>query len=98
MMRKIKSGQMLYLLNATKRIEQGLPTAPKKQESLKRIVETKFHALDIKVAAMAANIEQLKHDVEGKTSSHNDEMPPMTTWFQIMPRFVVVVVPPLNLL
>ena len=46
---KTKQDQLSYLLEATVRIEKGLATLTRNQESLERIFETKLHDLDVKV-------------------------------------------------
>ena len=46
---KSKQDQLGYLIQATLRIEKGLATLTRNQESLERIVETKFHALYVKM-------------------------------------------------
>src|SRR5215216_4073643 len=47
---KTKQDQLTFLLEATMRIEKGLATLTQNQESLERIIETKFHDLDVKVS------------------------------------------------
>ena len=74
---KTKNDQMTYLLLATQRIEQGLANLVKNQESLERIVETKFHDLDVKVTEMATDLEKLKADVEAKLSDDDDDVLPL---------------------
>ena len=44
-----KHDQLGYLIQATLRIEKGLATLTQHQESLERIIETKFYDLDLKV-------------------------------------------------
>ena len=46
---KSKKVQLGYPIQATLRIEKGLATLTRNQESLDRIVETKIHDLDVKV-------------------------------------------------
>ena len=46
---KSKQDQPAYLIQATLRIQKGLATLNQNQESLKRIIETKFYNLDLKV-------------------------------------------------
>src|SRR3954466_5654868 len=46
---KSKQDQLAYLIQSTLRIEKGLATLTQNQESLERIVETKFYDLDVKV-------------------------------------------------
>ena len=58
-MLKTKQDQLSYLLEATVRIEKGLPTPTQNQESLERIIETKFHDLDVKVTEIQTTVEKL---------------------------------------
>ena len=46
---KTKQDQLIYLLEETTRIEQGLTTLTRNQASLERSFETKLHDLDVKV-------------------------------------------------
>ena len=56
---KTKQDQLSYLLEATVRIEKGLATLTQNQESLERIIETKFHDLDVKVTEIQTTVEKL---------------------------------------
>lgn len=56
---KTKQDQLAYLIQATLRIEKGLATLTQNQESLERIIETKFYDLDQKVTEMQTVVEQL---------------------------------------
>ena len=65
---KSKQDQLGYLIQstlriekglATLRIEKGLATLTKNQESLERIIETKFYDLDVKVTGIQTAVEQL---------------------------------------
>ena len=46
---KSKQDQLGYLIQATLSIEKGLATLTQNQESLERIIETKFYDIDLKV-------------------------------------------------
>ena len=46
------------------RIEKGLATLTQNQESLERIIETKFYDLDLKVIEMQTTVEQLQEEAE----------------------------------
>ena len=61
---KSKQDQLGYLIQATLRIEKGLATLTKNQESLERIIETKFYDLDLKVTEMQTTVEQLQEEAE----------------------------------
>ena len=61
---KSKQYQLGYLIQATLRIEKGLATLTQNQESLERVIETKFYDLDLKVTEMQTKIEQLQEEAE----------------------------------
>ena len=61
---KSKHDQLGYLIQATLRIEKGLATLTRNQESLERIVETKFYDLDLKVTEIQIAVEQLQEEAE----------------------------------
>ena len=61
---KSKQDQLGYLIQATLRIEKGLATLTQNQESLERIIETKFYDLDLKVTEMQTAVEQLQEEAE----------------------------------
>ena len=63
---KSKQDQLGYLIQSTLRIEQGLATLTKNQESLERIVETKFYDLDVKITEIQTAVEQLQEEAEEK--------------------------------
>ena len=61
---KNKQDQLGYLIQATLRIEKGLATLTQNQESLERIVETKFYYLDLKVIEIQTAVEQLQEEAK----------------------------------
>jgi flagellar capping protein FliD len=61
-MLKTKQDQLSYLLEATVRIEKGLATLTQNQESLERIIETKFHDLDVMVTEIQTTVEKLQEE------------------------------------
>ena len=63
---KSKQDQLGYLIQSTLRIEQGLATLTKNQESLERIIETKFYDLDVKITEIQTVVEQLQEEAEEK--------------------------------
>jgi hypothetical protein len=79
-MLKTKQDQPSYLLEATVRIEKGLATLTQNQESLERIIETKFHDLDVKVTEIHTTVEKLQEEVEDRSDR------PTTDAFQRVPR------------
>ena len=63
---KSKQDQLAYLIQSTLRIEKGLATLTQNQESLERIIETKFYDLDLKVTEIQTAVEQLQEEIEEK--------------------------------
>ena len=59
---KSKQDQLGYLIQATLRIEKGLATLTQNQESLERIIETKFYDLDLKVIEIQTTVEELQEE------------------------------------
>ena len=62
------------------RIEKGLTTLNQNQESLERIIETKFHDLDVKATEIQTIVNKLQEDVE----DHDDRR--MIDTLQRVPR------------
>ena len=77
---KSKQDQLAYLIQATLRIEKDLDTLTQNQESLERIIGTKFYDLDMKVSEMQPAIEQLQEEAEEKKGQAT------TDAFQRVPR------------
>ena len=77
---KSKQDQLGYLIQATLRIEKGLATLTQNQETLERIVETKFYDLDLKVTKIQTVVEQLREEAEEKRGKAT------TDAFQRVPR------------
>ena len=63
---KTKQDQLSYLLEATMRLEKSLATLSQNQESLERIIETKFHDLDVKDTDIQIVVEKLRDDAEDR--------------------------------
>ena len=61
---KSKQDHLGYLIQSTPRIEKGLATLTKNQESLERIIEQKFYDLDVKVTEIQTAVEQLQEEAE----------------------------------
>ena len=62
------------------RIEKGLATLTQNQESLERIIETKFHDLDLKDIEIQIAVEQLQDKAEERRGRSTTEA------FQRVPR------------
>ena len=61
---KSKQDQLAYLIQSTLRIEKGLATLTQNQESLERIIETKFYDLDLKVTEIQFAVEKLQEEAQ----------------------------------
>ena len=60
------------MIASTLRIEKGLATLTRNQESLERITEQKFYDLDVKVTEIQSVVEKLQDEVQekkGKTTT-----------------------------
>ena len=77
---KSKQDQLAYLIQSTLRIEKGLATLTQNQESLERIIETKFYDLDLKVTEIQTAFEQLQEEAEERRGKAT------TDAFQRVPR------------
>ena len=77
---KSKQDQLAYMIQSTLRIENGLATLTQNQESLERIIETKFYDLDLKVTDIQTVVEQLQEEAEEKRGKAT------TDAFQRVPR------------
>ncbi|KAE8811420.1 hypothetical protein D1007_11803 [Hordeum vulgare] len=90
---KTKTDQTNYLLHDTQSIERSLASLVKNQECLERIMESKFHALDIKLTKPTTIVDSKEVD-EAKLSSNDDGTTlSTTTKFTTMPRSCAVPVP-----
>ena len=86
---KTSKDQMQYLLEATLRIERSLANLTQTQASFERIIETKFHDLDVKVTEIQTTVEQLQGDVDAVRKARSDDSGddgPTTEQFQTVPR------------
>src|SRR5215216_6689619 len=67
-----KQIQLRHLVLATLRIEKSLANLTQNQESLERLIETKFYDLDLKVTEIQTAVEQLQDEAEerrGRTTT-----------------------------
>ena len=63
---KSKQDHLGYLIASTLRIEKGLATLTQNQESLERIIEQKFYALDVKVTEIQTAVVHLQEEAKEK--------------------------------
>ena len=71
---KSKQDQLGYLIQATLRIEKGLATLTQNQESLERIIETKFYDLDLKVTEIQTTVEELQEEAEERKGKSTTQL------------------------
>ncbi|KAE8776714.1 nucleolysin tiar [Hordeum vulgare] len=83
-----KGYQMSYLIRTIQGMKKNITNILLNQKSLERIVETKFHDLDIKVAELTTTVNQLKEEVDAlptpSSSSDDDDGPSLSTSTQFM--------------
>ncbi|KAE8809315.1 putative LRR receptor-like serine/threonine-protein kinase [Hordeum vulgare] len=61
---KTRDEQMSFLVSTIQGMEKKVSEILPKQKSLERIVETKFHDVDVKVMELTTTIQQLQHEVD----------------------------------
>ncbi|KAI5017495.1 hypothetical protein ZWY2020_042383 [Hordeum vulgare] len=88
--------------NSVQGMEKDIQEILQIQKSLERVMETKFHDMDVKVSELTTIVKQLQHEVdsveiphsedEGEDDDDDDEEspPPTTTQFSTRPRSAVV--------
>ena len=80
---KTRSEQMDLLLSSVLSMQKDIGNILKNQESLSRIVDTKFHILNNKVDELTVTVNELKKEVDGVPSPHttddDEDSPPLRT-------------------
>ncbi|KAE8811123.1 hypothetical protein D1007_12118 [Hordeum vulgare] len=90
---------MAFLISTIEGMEKNITDILLNQKSLERIVETKFHDLDIKVTELTTIVNQLKHEFDvlhtpsSRSGDDKDMSLPTTTQFRMQTRSAVVIVP-----
>ncbi|KAE8816425.1 nucleolysin tiar [Hordeum vulgare] len=77
---KTKSDQMTYLISTIQGMEKNINQIMLNQKSIERIVDTKFHDMDVKVTELTTTVNQLKQEVDAvpaPSSSDDDDNPPL---------------------
>ncbi|KAE8767565.1 nucleolysin tiar [Hordeum vulgare] len=93
---KMKNDHMAYLVSATQKMERNIADILLNQESLERIVETKFHDLDNKVIEQTIIVNALKHEVDAvplPISDDDNPTLPVTAQFMTQARSAIVAAP-----
>ncbi|KAE8793356.1 hypothetical protein D1007_32011 [Hordeum vulgare] len=94
--------QMVFLVITVQGMEKNIQEIMQNQKSLGRVVETKFHKMDMKVIELTTIVRQLQHEVdsmeiprsqdedEDDDDDEDESPPPTTTRFNTRPRSTVV--------
>ncbi|KAE8816256.1 hypothetical protein D1007_06105 [Hordeum vulgare] len=93
---------MDFLVSTVQGMEKNIHEIMQNQKSPERVVETKFHNMDVKVTELTTIVTQLQHedhsmeiphseDEDEEDDYHEDEsLPPTTTRFSTRPRSAIV--------
>ncbi|KAE8769868.1 hypothetical protein D1007_58464 [Hordeum vulgare] len=90
---KTQAKQMEFLVSTIHGMEKNIQEIMQNQKSLERVVETKFHNMDMKVTVLTTIVRQLQHEVDSMEipcsedededevddDDDEDESPPPTT-------------------
>ncbi|KAE8778167.1 hypothetical protein D1007_48977 [Hordeum vulgare] len=101
---RFQAEKMSFLVSIVQGMEKNIQEIMQNQKSLERVVETKFHNMDVKVTELTTIVRQLQHEVDSvdiPRSEDEDEYeyddddqdespPPTTTRFSTKPWSVVV--------
>ncbi|KAE8797580.1 nucleolysin tiar [Hordeum vulgare] len=95
--------QMAFLVSCVQGMEKNIQEILQNQKSLERVVETKFHDMDVKVTELNTIVKQLQHELasvkipcsDDDVNDDDDEesYPRTTTQFSTKPRYAVVPAP-----
>ncbi|KAI4981338.1 hypothetical protein ZWY2020_021823 [Hordeum vulgare] len=101
---RTKAKKMAFLVSSVQGMEKNIQEILQSQKSLEKVVETKFHDMNVKVCELTTIVKQLQHEVdsmeihrsyveEEKDDDDQEEEespPPTTTQFSTTPRPAVV--------
>ncbi|KAE8806068.1 hypothetical protein D1007_17746 [Hordeum vulgare] len=96
---RTQAEQMAFLVSSLQGMEKNIREILQHQKSLKRVVETKFQDMDVKVMELNSIVKQLQHDVDSvqiprSDDDDNDESPPRTsTHVSTKPRSATIPAP-----
>ncbi|KAE8811133.1 pumilio-like protein 1 [Hordeum vulgare] len=95
--------KMVYLVRTIQGMEKNIQEILQNHKSLERVVETKFHNMDVKITELTTIVRQLQHEVDSveiprsedededeDDDDEDDSPPPTTTRFSTKPRSAVV--------
>ncbi|KAE8783200.1 hypothetical protein D1007_43369 [Hordeum vulgare] len=100
---RTQAEKMAFLVSTFQGMEKNIQEIMQNHKSLERVVETKFHNMDIKLTKLTTIVRQLQHEVnsveiprskdEDDDDDEDGSPPPTTTRFSTQPRSVVVPAP-----
>ncbi|KAE8809321.1 hypothetical protein D1007_14116 [Hordeum vulgare] len=104
---RTQAKQMAFLVSTVQGMDKNIQEIMQNQKSLERVVETKFHNMDVKVTELTTITRQLQHEVdsmeipcskdedddEDDDDDEDESPPPTTTRFSTNPRTAVSTVP-----
>ncbi|KAE8786224.1 hypothetical protein D1007_40011 [Hordeum vulgare] len=61
---RTQAEEMAFLVSTIQGMEKNIQEIMKNQKSLERVVETKFHNMDVKVTELTTIVRQLQHEVD----------------------------------
>ncbi|KAE8800378.1 hypothetical protein D1007_24154 [Hordeum vulgare] len=96
--------KMVFLVSTVQGMEKNIQEIMQNQKSLERVVDTKFHNMDVKVTELTTIVRQLQHEVdcveiprsedededEDDDDDEDEYPPPITTRFSTRPRSAAV--------
>ncbi|KAE8789589.1 nucleolysin tiar [Hordeum vulgare] len=101
---RTQAEQMTFLVSTVQGMEKNIQEIMQNKKSLERVVETKFHNMDVKVTELTTIVIQLQHEVDSveiprskdeyeDDDDEDESPPPTTTQFNKRPQSVVVPAP-----
>ncbi|KAE8775605.1 nucleolysin tiar [Hordeum vulgare] len=93
---RTQSEKMAFLVSSIQGMEKNIEEILQNHKSLERVMETKFHDMDVKVTELTTIVKQLQHEVDSEEIPHsdddeNEDSPPLTTtWSSTQPRSAIV--------
>ncbi|KAE8818233.1 hypothetical protein D1007_04111 [Hordeum vulgare] len=95
---RTQAEKMAFLVSSVQCMEKNIQEILQSRKSLERVVETKFHDMDVKVSKLTTIVNQLQREVDSveiprskhEVDDEEESPPPTTTEFSTRPRSTVV--------
>ncbi|KAE8795011.1 hypothetical protein D1007_30210 [Hordeum vulgare] len=99
---RTQAKKMAFLVSTVEGMETNIEEIMQNQKSLQRVVETKFHNMDVKVTELTTIVRQLQHEVdfveiprsedeyEDDDDDEDESPPPTTTRYNIRPQSAAI--------